>query len=291
MYNNLLQKTKNKILKTIDTIPHLQYYNQRAYQADVEKYRPHLNQISHHDFEIVKQIEQEGIFITSLQDLEIPNSFDFLQTAQSFIPQIAQIPSTKNQFVVHASSEQIIAKPILFLWGLEQRLINIVEHFLGLPIAYHGVYVRRDIATQLEIGSRLWHIDKEARKILKIIVYLHDVDENNGAFEYLNPELTLEVAKSLKYKTGYVRDQIMQEVISNSYYQPCVGKAGTVIFAATHNIFHRGKIPVNRDRYSVFFDYTPRFKKHSFYGNSYLKNENLASLVTNLSKYQKDCLS
>ncbi|TAE58491.1 MAG: 2OG-Fe(II) oxygenase [Nostocales cyanobacterium] len=291
IHNRFLQKTRNKILKTIDTIPYLQHHNRLAYQADVEKYNSHLSEISCCDLEIVKKIEQDGIYITSLKDLEIPNSFDFLQTAKSLIPEIPTLPSNNNnQFVVHASSEQIMANPIIYLWGLEPRLINIVEHFLGLPVAYHGVYVRRDVANNLEIGSRLWHIDKEAHKILKVIVYLHDVDENNGAFEYLTPDVTLEVAKSLKYRTGYICDQIMQSVIPDSYYQPCVGKAGTVIFAATHSIFHRGKIPVHADRYSVFFDYTPRLKEHSFYGDSCLASEDITSLSTHLSQYQKDCL-
>lgn len=292
MYSNILQKTKSKILKKIDTIPYRQYQAELAYQAALEKHLPHLPNISDHDLAIVKKVEEDGVFITSLTDLGMPSSPEFFQSAQNLIPKIpTSLASEHNQFVVHATSEQLMEYPIIFKWGLEQRLINIAENFFGLPVAYHGVYVRRDIANQLEIGSRLWHIDKEARKIFKIIVYLHDVDENNGAFQYLSPAVTSEVAKSLRYKSGYIRNQTMEEVISASNYKSCTGVAGTVVFAATHNIFHRGKIPVTSDRYSVFFDYTPRLKEHSFYYNSCLPYEDLSLLSASLSESQKECVS
>jgi hypothetical protein len=289
MYISLLQKTKNKILRTIDTIPHRQYQSELAYQAAVEKYIPHIVNISQHDLEIVEKIKQEGIFITSLAELGIASTPAFIQAAQNLMPKIAQSPVLDNQkFVIHATSKQIVEYPIIFLWGLEQRLLNIVENFFGLPVAYHGVYFRRDIANGLEKGSRLWHIDKEARKILKIIVYLHDMDENNGPFQYIPHYLTTEIAKSLKYKSGYIRDQSMQEVTSTSNYQSCTGIAGTVIFAATHSMFHRGKIPVNSDRFSIFFDYTPKLKEHSFYIASSLPDEDLAVLTGNLSESKKE---
>jgi hypothetical protein len=291
MYNTILLKTRNKILKTIDTIPHLQHHSEIAYQAAVEKYSPYLVEISQNDLEIVSKIKQEGVFITSLSELKIASSDQFITAAQKLIPQITpSISKDPNSYVVHASSQQIMANKIIFLWGLEQRLLNIVENFFGLPVAYHGVYFRRDIANNSERGSRLWHLDKEARKVIKIIVYLHDIDENNGPFQYIHPSLTPKIAKSLRYKAGYIRDQSMQEVISTREYKSCTGVAGTVVFAATHSIFHRGKIPVTSDRFSVFFDYTPRLKEHSFYGTSSLANEDLMLLAENLSESQKQCV-
>jgi hypothetical protein len=289
MYSYLLQKTKNKILRIIDTIPYRQYRSEIAYQAEVEKYSPHLVTIPKNDLEIVEKINQEGVFITSLADLGIASTPKFMQAAQELITKIPKPTSEDNhKFVIHASPQQILAYPIIFWWGLEQRLLNIIENFFGLPVSYHGVYFRRDIANQLEKGSRLWHIDKEARKILKIIIYLHDIDENNGPFQYIPQSLTSEVAKSLRYKSGYIRDQTMQKVISSNNYKSCTGIASTVVFAATHSIFHRGKIPVTSDRFCVFFDYTPRLKSHSFYGASCLPDEDLALLAENLPEAQRE---
>lgn len=291
MYHNLLQKTRNKILKTIDSIPYRQYQSEIAYQVAVEQYSPYLVDISETDLEIVEKIKQEGVFITSLSELGIASSYEFMVAAQNLIPHIN--PATykeQNNYVIHATSQQIMANPMIFLWGLEQRLLNIVENFFALPVAYHGVYLRRDVANNCEIGSRLWHLDKEAKKVLKIIVYLHDMNDNNGPFQYIHPSLTPEIAKSLKYKAGYICDESMQEVISTSEYRSCTGLAGTVVFAATHNIFHRGKIPIASDRFSVFFDYTPRLKEHSYYITSSLANEDLVFMAEHLSESQKQCI-
>lgn len=287
--NKFLQKTRNKILKHIDTIPFVRSQGELNYQKAAENHMINLPVISKNDLDLVEKIKHEGVVITSLADLEIPSTPQLLNAAKNLIPQIPQSNSS-NDFVVHASSQQIMEYPEIFLWGLEQRLLNIVEHYIGLPVAYHGAYFRRDLVKPLEIGSRLWHIDTEARSIIKIIIYLNDISEDKGPFQYLPPDLTLKAVHSLNYKAGYVSDKIMQEVISPADYKSCTGSAGTVIFAATSSIFHRGKIPIDTDRFAIFYDYTPRQKNLSFYGGSSLPNADLILLEKGLSEQQKQCI-
>ncbi|MBD2384128.1 2OG-Fe(II) oxygenase [Cylindrospermum sp. FACHB-282] len=287
MYS-LLQKTQNKILKKIYTIPFLEYQSEIAYQIAAAKHTLNLPVISSTDLDLVERIRQSGVVITSLEELGISSTPQLLQAAKKLMSEIAEtVAMSKNEFAIHASSQQIMKYPAVFLWGLEQRLLNIVENFLGLPAAYHGAYFRRDIANKVEKGSRLWHLDKEARKVIKIIVYLHDTSENQGPFQYLPQSLTSKIARSLKYTSGYILDKTMQEIISPANYKSCIGSAGTVIFAATSNIFHRGSIPIASDRFAVFFDYTPRLKNYSFYGSSSLPHTDLLLLAKNLSEKQK----
>jgi hypothetical protein len=101
------------------------------------------------------------------------------------MPKISRFSGDENEFVVHATNEQMMEYPEIFLWGLEQRLLNIAENYLGLPVAYHGSYFRRDIANQVEKKSRLWHMDSEDRKLFKVIVYLNDINDERGPFQYL----------------------------------------------------------------------------------------------------------
>ncbi|MEA5504081.1 2OG-Fe(II) oxygenase [Halotia wernerae UHCC 0503] len=287
----ILQKVRNRILRKIDTIPFVRYQADLAYQTALEKHIPNLPVISKNDFDVIETIKDEGVVITSLEKLEIHSTLKFLHAAQNLLPKIPQsISGYKNKFTIHATSQQIMEYPEIFLWGLEQRLLDIVENYLGLPVAYHGAYFRRDIANQVEQGSRLWHIDKEDRKVLKIIVYLNDISEDTGPFQYVPPSLTSTIAQSLKYTSGYIRDKNMQELISSGNYKLCIGKSGTVIFAATGSIFHRGKPPIVSDRFAIFFDYTSRRLKQSFYGNSCLPDDDLLLLSKNLSKQQKECL-
>ncbi|AFZ25010.1 hypothetical protein Cylst_2816 [Cylindrospermum stagnale PCC 7417] len=284
----LLQKTQNKILKQIHTIPFVRDKAEMAYQIAVEKHILSLPVLSTTDIDLVEQIKQEGVVITSLENLGIPSTPQLLQAAKNLIPKISQnIYIQENEYVIHASSQQMIEYPDIFLWGLEQRLLNIVENYLGLPAAYHGAYFRRDLANKVEKGSRLWHIDKEARKLLKIIVYLNDISEDKGPFQYIPQSLTSKIANYLKYTSGYITNEAMQKLTSPANYKSCTGSAGTVIFAGTGDIFHRGKIPIAADRFAIFFDYSPRVKNQSFYGASSLPHNELLSLTKNLSEQQK----
>ncbi|RCJ42676.1 phytanoyl-CoA dioxygenase [Nostoc minutum NIES-26] len=287
----ILQKARNKLTKKIDTIPFIRYYAELAYQTELEKHISNLPIISISDLDLVNKIKHEGVVITSLENLKISSNSKLFQAAENLIPKISpSISARKNDFTIHASSQQIMEYPEIFLWGLEERLLNIVENYLGLSVAYHGAYFRRDIANQVEQGSRLWHIDKEDRKVLKIIVYLNDITEDKGPFQYIPQALTAKLVQSLKYTSGYIRDQTFQGVVSPANYRSCTGVAGTVIFAATSSIFHRGKPPVVADRFAIFFDYTSRRQKQLFYCNSSLPYNDLLLIAKNLSKEQKDCI-
>ncbi|MBD2355156.1 2OG-Fe(II) oxygenase [Tolypothrix sp. FACHB-123] len=287
----LLQKIQNRLIRNIYNLPFLQHQAELEYQEAVTKHLANLPIIPADDMSLIKTINNEGLVITSLAALGIASSGSMFQAAKSLMHQIpSSNTDNNNEFVVHASPEQIMAYPEIFLWGVEQRLINIVETYIGLPVAYHGVYLRRDIANQVEQKSRLWHIDKEDRKVLKIIVYLQDMYEDSGPFQYIPISLTSSLIQSLKYHHGYIQDTTMQKVISPTEYKSCLGAAGTVIIAATGSIFHRGKVPVATDRLALFFDYTSRMQTQSFYGNLSLANEDLLNLSASLSQQQRDCI-
>lgn len=285
---NILPRIKNKILKNLQTWPLLKKYHEIAYQTAIQEYIPYLPNISASDFQLVQEIKSQGVAITSLEKLGFLSTSPFIQSAHNLLPEIkSSLHVQKHGFVVHANAEQMLEYPEIFLWGLEKRLLNIIENYLGLSAAYHGAYFRRDIANQLETGSRLWHIDTEDRQVIKIIIYINDVDEQTGPFQYLPKSLTLEAVKSLKYTSGYITDQTMQKVISPHQYHSCLGSAGTVIFAATSSIFHRGKPPKLSDRFAIFFDYTARFNKFSYYQTSPLTHQFLLQYFPHLSEQQK----
>ncbi|BAY99551.1 hypothetical protein NIES37_35340 [Tolypothrix tenuis PCC 7101] len=290
--STMFQKVQNKFLRNIYNLPFLQHQAEIEYQKLVKMHIANLPLISATDQSIVETLNTEGVVITSLADLGISSSSKMFQAAENLMHEIPpMLTDNHNEFVVHATSQQIMAHPEIFIWGVEQRLINIVENYLSLPVAYHGAYFRRDIANQIEQKSRLWHIDKEDKKVLKIIVYLHDMDEDNGPFQYLPISVTESVTQLLKYHHGYIQDQTMQQIISPANYKSCLGPAGTVVFAATGSIFHRGKLPVKSDRFAIFYDYTSRKHKLSFYSTSSLPQEDVALLAKNLSQQQRDCLS
>ena len=287
----LVQKARNKVIKKLTQIPFVQAQSELLYQTALNKHLVNLPVLSTSDRTLVETIKRDGVVITSLEALGIPSNPRFFQVAKKLMSEIPKsISGQKNEFVVHATPQQMMEHPEIFLWGLEQRLLNIVENYLGLPVAYQGVFFRRDIANEVAIKSRLWHIDMEDRKVLKIIVYLNDINDDTGPFQYIPQSLTSTAVRSLKYRSGYITDETMQQAISPSNWKSCTGLSGTVIIAATSSIFHRGKIPVASDRFAVFFDYTSRQPRQPFYNTLSLPKQNLLSLVNNLSEPQKNCV-
>jgi hypothetical protein len=289
--NTLPQKVFNRFLRKIYQTPFIKNPRERNYQTVLEKHFYNLPIISNNDLNLVEKIKREGIVVTSLASLSIPSTPQILQAAKALIPKLPQADTSKNdEYVVHANSQQMMSYSDIFFWGLQERLLNIIENCLGLPVAYHGSYFRRDFANKVQRKTRLWHKDIEDPHFIKIIVYLNDVDEDGGPFQYIPNDLTDEVCKTLKYKYGQISDNVMQKVVNSSIWQTCTGSAGTVVIANTGNILHRGKMPVASDRYSIFFDYTSRLPKFPFYCQSCLPKENLLLLADKFSKRQKECV-
>ena len=289
--DKILLKMRTKIVKKIYQYPFIKYQADSFYQQAIEKNLQNLPTLPTNDIDLIETVKKEGVVISTLEKLGITSTTDMWKSAQNLMLKVSQKTYFQpNQIVNHASPQQIMEYPQIFLWGLEQRLLNIIENYLGLPVAYQGVYFRQDIANQLELGSRLWHIDIEDRKIFKIIIYLNDITADNGPFEYIPKPLTSKIAQSLKYTSGYIQDKIMQGVISSETYQSCTGIAGTVIIADTSSIFHRGKPPLTSDRFAIFFDYTSRRYKQALHGTSTLSYKDLLLLSQNLSETQKKCI-
>lgn len=284
-------QVRNRILKEIIQLPVLRVPSELGYIAALKEYSSELPVLSPHDSAMVDIVKREGILVTSLEELAIPSASLLIDAAQKLLPTIpTPLSNHTAEFVFHATHSQIMSYPEIFLWGLEERLLNIVENYIGLPVAYHGVYFRRDIVSSVQVKSRLWHTDIEDYRNFKAIVYLNDISDDGGPFQYIPKSLTSLLSSSLKHKSSHIKDEAVQTVIPVSFWKSCTGPSGTVILVDTANIFHRGKIPTKSDRFTLFFDYTSRRPKHPFYCKSSLSKDELFLLETRLSERQRECI-
>jgi Phytanoyl-CoA dioxygenase (PhyH) len=289
--NYLIEKVSNHLLKQIYRIPLIEKKSEQAYQEALQKYINNIPLIPLEDANLIATIKDEGIAITSLDNLGINSTAEMLKTADDLSCLLKNYSDyKKNEYTIHATINQMVQQPEILLWGLEERILRIAESYFGLPVAYQGAYLRRDFVNQVETQSRLWHIDTEDRQVFKVIIYLHDMHEDNGPFQYIPKDITSKVAQELNYKSGYVQAQRMQEIIPPTNYKSCLGSAGTVVFAATSSIFHRGKLPISSERFAIFFDYTSRFPKYPVHSQSLFSPDDLLLLSENLSEYQRQCL-
>jgi 6-phosphogluconate dehydrogenase (decarboxylating) len=166
--NYSAKKIINHLLKQVYNIPIVEKKLEIDYQIAVEEYANSISVISQEDLDLIATVKKDGIAITTLEKLGIDSTAEMLKTASNLSSAIQSVSeSIGDGYVVHASIDQMVNEPEILLWGLEERILRIAESYFGLPVAYQGAYLRRDIANQVQEKSRLWHIDTEDRQVFK----------------------------------------------------------------------------------------------------------------------------
>ncbi len=211
---------------------------------------------------ILNALKKDGVCVTTLADLGLNSTPELLKAAYH---QLSQMENPNNDHLEQKLPQiyTVTGLPEFYAWGIEKRLVNIIENYIGLPIAFHGVHLRKDFKSKHQFGTLLWHSDAEDRRIIKIFIYLNDVEEKTGPFEYIPRSLTplfswkyFQLYYKL-YKSRYmgIDDEEVKSVIPKSAWKSCPGPAGTVIIVDTKNALHHGTIRTE-DRSTLFFCYT-----------------------------------
>ena len=197
----------------------------------------------------------------------------------------------RGETFIYLTPEDIVHNPEIFYFGLQDRLLDIAENYIGLTPAYDGVVVNYTVADGKAVSTRKWHRDWEDRRMLKVAIYLNDVDSAGGPFQLVPRHETMQDdASGYFYNLADDKDlegrfgaDFAQQVVS------CEGPAGTVIFADTARFFHRGKPATGRDRAAAFYSYFANHPRHPFLcERTGLKRKDLVKLAKDLPRRQRD---
>ncbi|AFZ26754.1 Phytanoyl-CoA dioxygenase (PhyH) [Cylindrospermum stagnale PCC 7417] len=211
---------------------------------------------------IVDALKRDGAYITSLAELELPSTTQLLYAANSHLSSIVS-PRDSHADYKLPQIYTVTDLPEFFAWGIEKKLQNIIENYIGLPIAFHGVHLRKDFPNEQQLQTLLWHKDAEDRRMIKVIIYLNDVTDKHGPFEYVPKRYSL-LERLTDYRVDYellqtnylgINDEKLSKIIPKSAWKSCPGKAGTVIFVDPRNILHHGTVRT-QERSTLFFTYT-----------------------------------
>lgn len=284
-----LQKVGKKFAKASSTL---------SYRLAQAKYAKQLPALSAIDREIVDEVNREGIAIRSLEDLGFASTSSLHKACHSLIEDLERPLGSEGMEYSMGFTHCVPAKPSriakeypdLYLWGLDDRILNIIENCIGLPPAYHGVIARKEINDAKQVGSRLWHQDQEDRNIIRISIYLNDIGVDDGPFEYIPKALT--PCPSAFKDTNYMAsDAAMAKVVPPSQWKACTGSAGTVIFAATAKVFHHGKVPrSNVERIAVSYYYTSQNPTNEELCRTYSFQSGIPFLTHPLNERQRNAL-
>jgi hypothetical protein len=170
-------------------------------------------------------------------------------------------PQTGKRFLVElvqGASIHEADSPLLKV-ALDTKLLEIVASYLGLwPSLYSiGAWLNYPIC-EPPMSSQLWHRDPEDLKIIKVFIYLVDVDEERGPFCYIPGTQSFGKRANLvpiHEDSMRITDEEMATAIGPENWIKCTGPVGTMILADTVG-FHRGGYAKHGNRVLITFTYT-----------------------------------
>jgi hypothetical protein len=233
-----------------------------AYRVALSNHASRLPALEEKYQVIVRSLRTEGVCQTSLEELGLASSHELLRASHQYLNTM-EAPTESSLGHKLPQIYTVTDIPEFSRWGNEQRLLDIIENYIGLPVAFHGIHLRKDFPNTNQFGTMLWHKDSEDRRIIKAFVYLNDVEPEHGPFEYVPRNLTnlytlnyYQVYHKL-WKSGYlgIDDTTLESIIPRSAWISCPGKAGTVLLADTKTILHHGTMRT-KERSALFLVYT-----------------------------------
>jgi hypothetical protein len=224
--------------------------------------------LSAEDQQIISDLNRDGVHVTSIEHLFKADAAKimavFLQAAAELnVEPDQEIPVNLRKMTcsIDMTPEAVLSHyPEIFFLCLSDRIINLVEAYLGLDAAYHGVALRRSITDGLEVGPRLWHKDAEDFRTVRIVVYLNDVIPGGGPFEYIPRSYGLDY-KDLKQFDGKLTAENMLKAVPESVIRQVYGKAGTVVISDAANTFHHEKLQTSQCRSVAMYGFSTRMPK------------------------------
>lgn len=252
-----------------------------------------LPKLSAGDEAIVTALKRDGVYLTSLAALDLPGSDAILAAGRDLAEDYG--PTARRNVrdgadLNYVPSAGITARPELFAWGLGDRLLDIAEAYLGLPVAYDGINIVYTVADGRAVATRRWHRDWEDRSMLKVAIYLNDVTESGGPFELIRRHDATQGPGDCFHYAPAAHDELARRLGADyeADVASCTGPAGTVIFADTAKFFHRGRPASSDDRMAIFFSYFARRPRHPFLcERSGLARKEIAKLAVGLNPRQR----
>lgn len=235
---------------------------------------------------LIDLLEEQGVCV-------LPHLADLMdQPAQAVRDTLAEalaIWTEPHPADVLESDELFARAPSCYLLGLDPMLLDLAESYLREPCFYLGAALKRERVDDPSEGPRQWHRDIEDDHLLRLIIYLHAVDERTGPFHYLDRARSDDAALRLHYRSGYLPDAVFHSAIAAADCRTMCGPEGTVAIFDGARIFHRAGRPTMRDRFSLTLTYSSRFPRQILH-RSRLLTPSRAVAAQSLSARQHACL-
>ena len=202
----------------------------------------------------IGDLETEGVHVTHVEHLLGDAAPAFRAALAQAAPLLHGAPDprcwTARDASIDLTPGALLARlPDFYLAGLNARVLSLAEHYLRVPVAYHGAVLRRSFVNGHAAGPCLWHRDIEDLHVLRTVIYLTDVGPSDGPFEYI-PRRERAARKGLRRAAPMRSDEEMRAVVPTERWKRVTGPAGTVVLADSAQVFHH-QSPQRRTERSV----------------------------------------
>lgn len=218
---------------------------------------------------VLADLKEKGIALTSVARLlgtstlysELLTAVDGLERERSEEIRAARTlangpdGTAKKTFLLELLGELPVLDPdsIYTRFALQNEILEVANGYFEMFTSLRHYNVWRTFTSQGEARqSQLWHVDREDHYVLKMFLYLSDVDEGAGPFTYApgthaRGRVRCQPAYSSEGHIKRSTDAQMAEVVPPDQWIKGIGPQGTILFADTHG-YHKGGESRTQDR-------------------------------------------
>ena len=224
---------------------------------------------------IAAEIARDGIVVSSTDRLLSPDGVAaFTEAARAILESSrredvarhiegasAESLDRRKDYLVHLASfpDGVSPDDSLLKLAVDPKLLEIVAGYLGFWPCLHSMSAWLNFPTAAAPErSQLWHRDPEDVQVVKVFIYLVDVDEQCGPFTYVPATQPFGAKAAVPEKlerSKRTSDDRMKRHFAPAEWRVCTGPPGTMIVADTVG-YHRGGKPVEGHRILITFTYT-----------------------------------
>lgn len=212
------------------------------------------------------ELSTRGIAITTVQALT--GQASSLERVRAEAERMFALPEVASQivegrsksggkdYVVRAFGGAYVPDPSneFLRLALNERILAVVSHYLGMwpRLKYIDLWYNVPAGpASSEVSSQRWHRDYDDYRMVKLFLYIEDVDAQNGPFMFI-PETHAGARLAGLYPTkpptgSYPPPGAVDRVVGPDAPIVCIGDAGTLVLADAAG-FHKGGRAIARPR-------------------------------------------
>ena len=211
---------------------------------------------------VASGLMEDGISITHLDEI-LPGS-DLLSRMRERMDLREEKTKSgaRKTFLRFAWADLSQEKPTIDLdnpfmeFSLSREVLDIVNSYMATcsKLMSFDLAITNTMADgEAPIGSQRWHRDPGMNRLIKVFVYLNDVDESGGPFMYVRQShlggrwRKLFPQKQFGRHGFYPPDGAIAETVPENDIAVCIGVAGTIIFCDTTGL-HKGGYSIAQPR-------------------------------------------